>query len=187
MQQLLAWWLFTIRGWKIEGKFHFELPKSIMIVAPHTHWVDFFIGIATRKKLHFEFVHFLGKSELFWPPLGWLLRYLGAYPVNRQQKQNMVDQVVDIFNKKERFHLALSPEGTRKKVTKLRSGFYHIAKNAHIPIVMVGFDFAQRRVVFAEPIFASADEKADKHNIVQFFKQFIGYIPEYGITQDLEN
>jgi lysophospholipid acyltransferase (LPLAT)-like uncharacterized protein len=99
----------------------------------------------------------------------------------------MVDQVVGIFNKKERFHLALSPEGTRKKVTKLRSGFYHIAKNAHIPIVMVGFDFAQRRVVFAEPFFATADEKADKHNIVQFFKQFIGYIPEYGITEDLEN
>ena len=53
MQQLLAWWLFTIRGWKIEGKFHFELPKSIIIVAPHTHWVDFFIGLAVRKKLHF--------------------------------------------------------------------------------------------------------------------------------------
>jgi hypothetical protein len=99
----------------------------------------------------------------------------------------MVDQVVAIFNSKERFHLALSPEGTRKKVTKLRSGFYHIAKNAHIPIVMVGFDFAQRRVVFAEPFFASTDEKADKQNIVQFFKQFKGYIPEYGITQDLEN
>ena len=74
-----------------------------MIVAPHTHWVDFFIGIAVRKKMGFEFVHFLGKSELFWPPLGWLLRYLGAYPVNRQHKQNMVDQVVEIFNKKERF------------------------------------------------------------------------------------
>jgi len=119
--------------------------------------------------------------------LGWLLRYLGAYPVDRQHKHNMVDQVVEIFNKKERFHLALSPEGTRKKVTKLRSGFYHIAKNAHIPIVTVGFDFAQRRVVFAEPFFASADEKADKYKIVQFFKQFKGYIPEYGITEDLEN
>jgi len=65
MQQLLAWWLFNIRGWRVEGKFHFELPKSIIIVAPHTHWVDFFIGLAVRKKLHFEFVHFLGKSELF--------------------------------------------------------------------------------------------------------------------------
>ena len=55
MQQLIAWWMFAIRGWKIEGKFHFELPKSIMIVAPHTHWVDFFIGIAVRKKMGFEF------------------------------------------------------------------------------------------------------------------------------------
>ena len=187
MQQLLAWWVFNVLGWKTEGKFHFELPKSIFIVAPHTHSFDFFLGLAIRKKLHFEFVHFLGKSELFWPPLSWFLRYLGAYPVDRHNKHNMVDQVVAIFNKKERFHLALSPEGTRKKVTKLKSGFYHIAKNANIPIVMVGFDFAKRTVVFAEPFFASTDEKGDKYKIVQFFKQFKGYIPENGITHDLEN
>lgn len=187
MQQLLAWWLFTIRGWKVEGKFHFELPKSIIIVAPHTHSFDFFVGLAIRKKMHFEFVHFLGKSELFWPPLSWLLRYLGAYPVDRHQKHNMVDQVVAIFKKKERFHLALSPEGTRKKVTKLRSGFYHIAKNANVPIVMVGLDFPGRKVVFAEPFFASTDETADKYKIIQFFKDFKGYIPDLGITEDLKD
>jgi len=187
MQQLLAWWLFNVRGWKIEGKFHFELPKTIIIVAPHTHYFDFFVGLAIRKKMHFEFVNFLGKSELFWPPLSWLLRYLGAYPVDRHQQHNMVDQVVALFNKKVRFHLALSPEGTRKKVTKLRSGFYHIAKNANVPIVMVGLDYASRKVIFAEPFFVSEDEKADKYKIVQFFKDFQGYIPNLGITEDIEN
>ena len=185
MQRLLAWWLFNVRGWKIEGKFHYDLPKSIMIVAPHTHSVDFFLGLAIRKKLHLEFIHFLGKRELFWPPLGWFLRSLGAYPVNRTHHQNMVDQVVGVFNKKESFHLALSPEGTRKKVTKLKSGFYHIAKNAHVPIVMVGFDFPGKKVVFAEPFFISEDEKAAMHTIVQFFKGFRGYLPHLGITEDL--
>jgi lysophospholipid acyltransferase (LPLAT)-like uncharacterized protein len=99
----------------------------------------------------------------------------------------MVDQVVALFNKKERFHLALSPEGTRKKVTKLRTGFYHIAKNANVPIVMVGLDFQSKRVVFAEPFFVSENEKADMHKIVQFFKDFKGYIPNLGITEDVEN
>ena len=93
MQQLIDWWMFSIRGWKIEGKFHFELPKSIMIVAPHTHWVDFFIGLAVRKKLGFEFVHFLGNSELFWPPLGWLLRYLGAYPREAKKVRSCLKNV----------------------------------------------------------------------------------------------
>jgi len=187
MQQLLTWWLFTVRGWKIVGKFHFELPKSILIVAPHTHSVDFFLGLGIRKKMHLEFVRFLGKSELFWPPFSWFLHYIGAYPVDRAQKQNMVDQVVTLFNKKERFHLALSPEGTRKKVTKLRSGFYHIAKNANVPIVMVGLDFPSKRVVFAEPFFVSDIEKADMQKIIQFFKDFKGYIPNLGITEDIVN
>ena len=187
MQQLLAWWLFNIRGWRIEGKFHFELPKSIMIVAPHTHWVDFFIGLAVRKKLHFEFVQFLGKKELFNPITGWFFRLLGGHPVDRGKKSNMVDQVVALYGKHERFHIALSPEGTRTKVEKFRTGFYHIAKNAHVPILMVGFDFGQRRVVFADPIYPSDNEKADMRLIVDFFKQFKGYIPEYGITEDLEN
>ena len=187
MHQLLVWWFFTVKGWRIKGTFPFHLKKAVYIVAPHTHSIDFFLGLAIRKKMHFEFVHFLGKSELFWPPLGWFLRSLGAYPVDRKNKHNMVEQVVEIFNKKERFHLALSPEGTRKKVTRLRTGFYHIAKNAKIPIVMTGFDFSKKKVVFAEPFFVSEDEKADLFKIVEFFKQFKGYIPEYGITGDLEN
>lgn len=187
MQQLLTWWLFTVRGWKITGKFNFGLPKSIIIVAPHTHSLDFFLGLGIRKKMKLEFVHFLGKKELFWPPFSWFLRYLGAYPVDRSQKLNMVDQVVALFNKNERFHLALSPEGTRKKVSKLRTGFYHIAKNAKAPIVMVGFDVPSKRVVFAEPFFVSDNEKADMHKIIQFFKDFKGYIPNLGITEDIEN
>ena len=187
MQHLLTWWIFNVRGWKIEGKFHYELPKSIILVAPHTHSFDFFIGLAIRKKMHLEFVHFLGKSELFWPPLSWLLSYLGAYPVERHYQNKMVDQVVALFNKKQQFHLALSPEGTRKKVTKLRSGFYHIAKNAQVPIVMVGIDFSSRKVLFAEPFFVSEDETNDKHKVVQYFKDFKGYIPDFGITEDTKS
>jgi 1-acyl-sn-glycerol-3-phosphate acyltransferase len=175
IQQILAWWFFKVRGWKTEGDFPYTLKKSVIIAGPHTHNVDFLLGLAVRKKLHFEFVQFLGKKELFNPITGWFFRLLGGHPVNRSKKSN----------KHERFHIALSPEGTRTKVFKFRTGFYHIAKNAKVPILMVGFDFSKRRVVFADPIFPTDNEQADMRLIVDFFKQFEGYVPEYGITDDI--
>lgn len=186
MQQLLAWWFFTVRGWKIEGRFPFELNKSVLVVAPHTHSFDFFLGLAIRKKMHFEFVHFLGKKELFWGIFGFILRQLGGYPVERSKNSNQVDQVVKIFNEKTLFHIALSPEGTRKKVGRLRTGFYHIAKNAQVPIVMVALDFEHKKVIFAPPFMTSENEKADKQKIVAFFKGILGYKPSYSITEDIE-
>ncbi len=185
LQHFLAWWFFKVRGWKIEGSFPYSLKQSVIIAGPHTHNVDFFLGLAVRKKLHFEFVQFLGKKELFNPITGWFFRLLGGHPVNRGKKNNMVDQVVALYHKHERFHIALSPEGTRTKVFKFRTGFYHIAKNAKVPILMVGFDFSQRRVVFADPIFPTDNEQADMRLIVDFFKQFKGFVPEYGITDDI--
>jgi 1-acyl-sn-glycerol-3-phosphate acyltransferase len=185
IQQILAWWFFKVRGWKTEGDFPYTLKKSVIIAGPHTHNVDFLLGLAVRKKLHFEFVQFLGKKELFNPITGWFFRLLGGHPVNRSKKSNMVDQVVALYQKHERFHIALSPEGTRTKVYKFRTGFYHIAKNAKVPILMVGFDFGKRRVVFADPIFPSDNESADMRLIVTFFKQFEGYVPAYGITDDI--
>lgn len=185
LQHFLAWWFFKVRGWKIEGSFPYSLKQSVIIAGPHTHNVDFFLGLAVRKKLHFEFVQFLGKKELFNPITGWFFRLLGGHPVNRGKKNNMVDQVVALYHKHERFHIALSPEGTRTKVFKFRTGFYHIAKNAKVPILMVGFDFGQRRVVFADPIFPTENEQADMRLIVDFFKQFKGFVPEYGITDDV--
>jgi hypothetical protein len=71
-------------------------------------------------------------------------------------------------------------------VYKLKSGFYHIAKKAQVPVVMVGLDFFKREVVFAESFMLSDDERADKRKIVDFFKDFKGYVPEYGITSDIE-
>ncbi len=186
MQSLLAWWIFTIRGWKIQGQYPYTLKKSILVVAPHTHYLDFFLGLAIRKKLHIEFVHFLGKKELFWGILGVILRYLGGFPVERSKHSNQVDQVVSLYNSKESFHIALSPEGTRKKVERLKTGFYHIAKNAHIPIVMIGMDVGTKRVVIGTPFYTSDNEMADKQKIVAFFKGMEGFIPAYSITEDIE-
>lgn len=183
MHRILTWWYFNIKGWRIEGAFPYHLKKSVIIVAPHTHWKDFFLGLAFRKLLHLEFVRFLGKKELFIPPFSWILRSMGGRPVDRSKNNNLVDQVVHMFNENESFHIALSPEGTRKKVAKLKTGFYHIAKNAQVPIVMIALDFTNRRVIFAPPFETTENPAQDKQRILNFFNGIEGKVPEFGIDE----
>lgn len=99
--------------------------------------------------------------------------------MDRSKNSNTVDSIADIFNQRKVFRFALAPEGTRKKVTALKTGFYHIAKKANVPIVMVAFDFGKKQVKIAEPFMASDDIQNDFKNIRAFFKGVKGKIPEY--------
>jgi 1-acyl-sn-glycerol-3-phosphate acyltransferase len=92
-----------------------------------------------------------------------------------------VQQVVDIFNSHEDFILALAPEGTRKKVEKLRTGFYYIAKGAHVPIVPVGFDFATKTIVIDRPMMPTDNVDIDMEILLQFYKKMKGRNPEFGL------
>lgn len=148
-----------------------------MAVAPHTSMWDVVVGFATRNHLHITHAKFLGKKELFKGPVGWLLRKLGGTPVDRQSKQGVVEQVAALFETNDKFLLALAPEGTRKRVDGLRSGFYHIAKRARVPILPVAFDFKNKQVVIDEPFYAE-DEEADIKKIIAFFAAHQGKHPE---------
>lgn len=174
-------------GWTIEGSFPYHLKKCVVIVGPHTSAWDFVIGLAFRSKLHLKHVKFLGKDSLFKGPFGFFFRGLGGVPVDRSNKQNMVDQVVNLFATHDNFVLALSPEGTRKKVERLRSGFYHIAKKAGVPIVMVGMDFTNKKGIISEPFWPSGDEAADFQHIYQFFAPIRGKIPDQGLAHLLSS
>lgn len=154
--------------------------KFIIAVAPHTSNWDFPVGLAARSVLRIENAQFLGKSQLFGPPFGWFFRMLGGHPVDRSSSHDMVEQVVRIFDRHEHFILAMAPEGTRKKVSKLRTGFYFIAKGAQVPIVPVGFDFAKKEVVVHEPIFPTDMEK-DMEAILAFYKTIQAKNPELGL------
>jgi hypothetical protein len=107
---------------------------------------------------------------------------MGGIPVDRFHQSGFVDQVVDLFNSKDEFIIGLSPEGTRKKVDRLRTGFYYIAKKARVPIVMIGLDFENRQLIFAEPFYTSNDETADVTHIMQFFGPIKGKHPEMGLA-----
>ncbi|MBX2893956.1 MAG: lysophospholipid acyltransferase family protein [Cyclobacteriaceae bacterium] len=173
--------IFKLIGWKIEGSFNPKFKKYIIAIAPHTSNWDFVIGVMARSILSLQRARFLGKDSLFKPPFGWFFRWLGGYPVDRSRKHDMVQQVVDIFNKHDEFILAMAPEGTRKKVDKLRTGFYFIAKGAVVPIIPVGFDFLKKRVVISEPLFASSNQQADFEKLIAFYRNIKGKNPELGI------
>ena len=181
------WRLFLyILGWTIKGSYPYHLKKCIVIAGPHTSSWDFIIGLGVRSKLHLQHIKFLGKASLFKGPFGFIFRKLGGYPVERDQHHNMVDQVVELFNSHDSFSLVLSPEGTRKKVERLKTGFYHIAKKAKIPIVMAGFDFLNKEFSFSDPFYPSDDESADFQHIYQFFGPLQGKIPELSMAHFLQ-
>lgn len=180
-------WSFYLRamGWTQKGSFPYHLKKAVLIVGPHTSAWDFVMGLAFRSKLRLHHVKFLGKDSLFKGRFGFFFRKLGGFPVNQSSSNKLVDQVVDLFNSHEEFILALSPEGTRKKVDRLRTGFYHIAKKAGVPIIMVGLDFAHKQGVFSEPFWPTDDEAADFQKIYEFYAPLQGKIPELGMAHFL--
>ena len=168
------------------NEFPNHLKKAVVIVAPHTYWKDFTIGIAFRSVLKIKYGKYLGKAEVFTGPFGFLFRWLGGTGVDRFSKRGVVDQVVEKFNNTDNLFLALSPEGTRKKVDKLRTGFYYIAKKAKVPIVMIGLDYSKKELSVAKPFYTTDDETADFKKILEFFAPLRGYYPEQGLGHLIE-
>lgn len=160
---------FRMLGWKIEGGPPRQLSKYIIIVAPHTSNWDFFLGLAIRSIQQFP-ANYLGKKELFRKPYGWIFRKLGGFPVDRKSSTNLVDQVVALAKQESRFALAIAPEGTRSAVSKWKTGFYHIAYGASIPIVMVGVDYPSKTVTWSVPFIPCGELEKDAVLIDRFFE-----------------
>ncbi len=167
----------TILGWKLVGDFPKDIKKYVVIAAPHTSWQDFPIGILARNTSGIK-INFIGKDSLFKGPFGFIFRSLGGTPVDRSKSNNLVDAIVDVFNSKEEFRLALSPEGTRKKVDKWKTGFYYIAKGANVPIVMATLDFENKQVKFSEPYYTTDDKEKDFKYFKAFYKDVQGKKPD---------
>lgn len=171
--------LLRLFGWKIGGRYPNELPKVMVIVIPHTSNWDFPLGILVRSAIKAD-IKFIGKDSLFKPPFGWLFRWLGGYPVARSRSTNFVQMMVDIYNREPKFHTVISPEGTRSKVEKLKTGFYHIAVGGKAAIVMCRFDWAHKVVEFREPFFPTGDLAADMLVIDAYFRGVKGKNPAQG-------
>ena len=170
--------LYKLWGWKTVGVFPKDLKKYIIIGVPHTHWLDFPLGILVKWAESLP-ANYVGKASLFKPPFGFIFRWLGGAPVDRSKRTNMVDAIVNIFNSREKFILGMSPEGTRKKVTTWKTGFYYIAKGANVPIVMATLDFQNKQVKISEPYYTTDSKENDFKHFHNYFKGVQGKIPSY--------
>ena len=177
MKAFSSFILYRLLGWKIINDFPQDIKKYVVIAAPHTSWMDFPIAILSRMALG-TMVNFIGKGSLFKGPFGFLFRLLGGTPVDRSQNNNLVDSIVQLFNSKEEFRLGLSPEGTRKKVAKWKTGFYYIAKGANVPIVMATLDFGNKQIKISKAYTLTEDMDTDFKHFHAFFSDVKGKNPE---------
>lgn len=164
--------LSIILGWKMD-ELPTDIKKYVIIAAPHTSWVDFPIAMLYRVATG-VMVHYVGKDSLFKGPFGFLFRKLGGFPVDRSSNNNTVDFIVSKFNASENFKLGLSPEGTRKKVDKWKTGFYFIAKGAGVPVVMATLDFGNKYIKVSEPFYPTSNKDKDFEFMRGFFKNVKG-------------
>jgi 1-acyl-sn-glycerol-3-phosphate acyltransferase len=165
--RLLGRTLLGLSGWRIEGQFP-DRPKVLAIVAPHTSNWDFPLGLAAVYALGLR-VRFLGKHTLFYPPLGWLMRWFGGTPVVREAPQGAVAQVVEVFQREPAIFLAVAPAGTRSPGKPWRSGFYHMAHAAGVPILPVAFDGARRAIRLLDPFETSGDYEKDLPRLMALY------------------
>lgn len=181
-KQFYKWIFFNLMGWKIVGTIDTDIKKCVMMVMPHTSAHDFYLGIFTRGITGLE-MNWVGKKELFRFPFGFYFRYMGGEPLDRTGGLNKVDSIAAIFQRKEIFRLAVAPEGTRKKVSELKTGFYYIALKANVPIIPVAFDFGKKEVNIGNPLIPTGNIEADVSILKKHYIGVEGKIPEKGYKE----
>jgi 1-acyl-sn-glycerol-3-phosphate acyltransferase len=164
-------------GWKIIGEVPDE-PKVLLVGAPHTSNWDYIFTVLTTYSLGVD-LHFVAKSSLFKKPLGGLMHHTGGIPIDRATSKGFVDQMVEEFNKRDSFILAIMPEGTRSReeACQWRSGFYHIAQGAGVPITLVIFDYGRKIMHLGPTFWPSGDYEADLAEIQSHFAGIEGKHP----------
>ncbi len=151
--------------------------KYVLIGAPHTSNWDFVVGLLALWALGIR-ARWLGKKELFKPPLGLLMRLLGGIPVDRSRRSNLVDQVAEILAREEEIAILITPEGTRGKAPYWRTGFYHMALKAGVPIALGYADFRRKEVGIGAYLWPTGDLRRDFEAIRAFYQDKTGLRPE---------
>lgn len=168
----LAGGFLRLSGWRLEG----ELPTArryVVIVAPHTSNWDFVIGLALV--LHYRLrIYWMGKHTLFVFPFGPVMRWLGGLPVDRSKSGGLVDATIEAFRSHPELAIAIAPEGTRRKVSQWRTGFYWIAHGAGVPILPGYIDYRTKRAGFGAPFTTSGDIDGDLVKLKAYYHDVTG-------------
>lgn len=166
MKKRLAIWLLHLAGWRLEGD-RPALDRYVLIAAPHTSNWDLLLLLAFAAAYELR-VTWMAKHSLFYPPLGWIMRALGGIPVTRHEPGHLVAAMAATFGTSRELVLVVPTEGSRQRTPYWKSGFYHIAKQAGVPIVPSYLDFGHKRGGFGPALQPSSDVVRD----MQYFRDF---------------
>jgi 1-acyl-sn-glycerol-3-phosphate acyltransferase len=176
----LSWYILKLFGWKIDPHTPEGVKKCVIAVGPHTSNWDFIIGWLAFQYYGIN-ASYLIKSDLFYPPLGWLLKAMGGIPVDRKKKNNMTEYAASLFEKNEELYLVFTPEGTRKYNPNWKRGFYYIALQAKVPIYICYMDYEKKIGGFHSLLIPTGDVEADIDHVKKVMSQFKGRFPEKGV------
>lgn len=176
MKKHLARLLLRLFGWKVEGA-RPHLDRYVLIAAPHTSNWDFPLMLAFAAAFDIP-VTWMAKHSLFRPPMGMFMRAMGGMPITRHENRNVVEGMVAAFQTAEQLVLVVPTEGTRARVEHWKSGFYHIARQANVPIVPSFLDWGAKRGGFGPAMTPSGDAKQDMQYFRDFYAGMTGKFPE---------
>ncbi len=180
LKTVLRWGsIITLKvlGWKTEGEIPRDLKKCVMIAAPHTSNWDLPFTLMTAFALNAK-VYWMGKEQIFKSPYRGLMMWMGGIPVNRSKSTNMVQASIDAIQGNDQLFLIVPPEGTRSKVTYWKTGFYHIAQGAGVPILMGFLDFRRKASGIAGTYVTTGDIEADMNYIKSIYAPMKGKIED---------
>lgn len=175
MLKLISTKILNLVGWQIE----IVLPKEkkfVLIGAPHTSNWDFPLAMLAFWTINLK-IYWVAKIQMFWGPLYPLFTSLGGIPIDRKKSKGFIEQIVDKFDQTDEMVLTIAPEGTRSKTKHWKSGFYHIAEAAKVPICFAYVDYGNKKLGFTEVLYPSGDIDADMKIIAEFYENIEGKQP----------
>ena len=163
--------LLKVSGWEVVGEVP-DIDKAVYVAAPHTSNWDGFWLLVGKTVLGLE-ARFLVKHTLCWWPLGPILNWFGAIPVDRSGGSGVVQELIDLFEDSDRLNLALAPEGTRKWTQYWKTGFYSIAVKADVPLVLGFIDYGAKKMGIGGVFKPTGDVQKDLKFLRDFYRPYL--------------
>ncbi len=162
--------ILKVLGWSLDAKKLDPIKKSIIIEAPHTSNWDFFLGILAASSINLKF-KFIIKKEWNKPIIGNILLKLGAIFIDRSQKSGLTENIIEMLNKLDEGHIIFTPEGTRSRKSKWKSGFYHIAQKTKLPISIAYIDYKKKKLGIHKIFHPTGNIQSDCNLIRNIYKK----------------
>lgn len=176
MKRRIAEFILGLFGWKVIHNLP-RVDKMVVIGAPHTSNWDLPIGLLVMWALEHNF-RWVAKHTIFFWPAGWFFRKLGGIPVDRRVHTGFIHRAAEVVREHDRIALVIAPEGTRSKTRNWKTGFYHIAVEADVPIAPGYIDAVRKTVGFGEAVYPTGDIDKDFEEIKKVYLGIKGIRPE---------